>query len=144
MTNRRETLSRLRASIDSNDGFIGGHQIICTAGATRNAERMENVPSWALNDSKIAEYVKLRYPKAQTDPGQRKQAARAVRLIHLYYRLGLSRDAVAEQLQTSPNAVKMMLQRLGKQMSAPLKRPGRPRKNPDPIATASVDRHVVG
>jgi len=134
----RDTTPSLRASLDGNDTFVsGGHQVIKTAGATRHAERMKKVPVWALDDAKIKELIKLRFPKAATDPEQRKSAARMIRLIYLYYKVGETMGTVAEELHMTVNSVHMMLRRLNKQMSRPLKPSHRPKKKGDPIQTDS-------
>jgi len=104
---------------------------------------MENVPAWALDDSKIAEYVKLRFPKAQADSEQRRLAARMLRLIHLYYRFGATATAVAAELGMSTVMVKKQVHKLERQMAAPLKPHGRPKKGVS-IRTENEDRHVVG
>ena len=83
---------------------------------------------WALDDEKVKELIKCRFPKAATDPKQRKLAARMLRLIHLYYRVGSTSGAVAEELKMSVGAVEKMLLRLNNQMSGPLKPSHRPKK----------------
>lgn len=130
---RRETLTRLRASLDSNDVFVsGGHGVISTAGATRHADRMKTVPVWALDDLKIKQFIDTRFPKTKTNPEQRRLARRMVLLIHLYYRVGLTMSAVAEELRMTPNAVKCVLSRISYQMTRSLKPSHRPKKG-DPI-----------
>jgi len=122
----RDTTPSLRASLDGNDTFVsGGHQVIKTAGATRHAERMKKVPVWALDDTKIKELVKRRYP----GPKQKKYALRMVRMIYLYYRVGNTAGAVAEELKMSVRAVEEALRRINKIVDRPAKPRGRPRKN---------------
>lgn len=134
----RDTTPSLRASLDGNDTFVsGGHQIIKTAGATRHAERMKKVPVWALDDKKIKELIKLRFPKFETDPEQRRLAARMIRLLHLYYRVGATTDSVAEELKMTRKAVEMAIRRVNKQMSLPLKPSHRPKGKGEGIQTAS-------
>lgn len=134
---QRDVLPRLRASLDSNDTFVsGGHGIIKTAGATRHAERMSRIPVWAMDDEKIKQLIQCRFPNARIDPSQRKSASRMAQIIHLYYRVGATRDAIAEELKMSPNAVMCAVFRINKAMSRPLKPAHRPRKG-DSIGTAS-------
>jgi hypothetical protein len=125
----RDVFPRLRASLDGNDTFVsGGHGIIKTAGATRHAERMNRVPAWVLDDDRIKEFIKSRFPKSDTDREQRRLASRVLRLIHLYYRLGATAAAVAEELDMSLAAVKIRVHTLEKAMSEPLKPSHRPKK----------------
>lgn len=134
----RGTLPRLRTSLDSNDTFLnGGHGIIRTAGATRHAERMKNVPVWALDDSKIAEFIKSRFPGSKTDPDQRKRASRTIRLIHLYYRVGATSGMIAEEFGISVVAVRQAVWRLERAMKRPLKPSHRQKQNPVTIEASS-------
>jgi hypothetical protein len=123
------SFSELRSKLDSNDVFLaGGHRIMKTAGATRHAARMKKVPVWALDDNKIKELIKLRFPKAGTDPEQRKLASRMVRLIYLYYRVGATTDVVAAELHMSRRMVEKIVHKLSKAMTQPLKPSHRPKK----------------
>jgi hypothetical protein len=116
------SFSYLRTVLDGSDSFVsGGHQIIKTAGATRHADRMKKVPAWALDDEKIKEFIQFRFPKAGTDPEQRRLASRMIRLIHLYYRVGETLESVAGELKMTRNAVYCIVYRLNKAMSKPLK-----------------------
>lgn len=125
----RDTLPTLRASLDGNDTFLsGGHRVIKTAGASRHAKRMEKVPVWALDDEKIKQYINLRFPKAKTDKQQRTRAARVVRVIYLYYRVGETLSAVAEQVGMTDGAVNQMLMRVNRSMTRPIKPSHRPKK----------------
>lgn len=131
------SFSELRTHLDSNDTFVsGGHGIIKTAGATRHAERMKRVPVWALDDEKVKQLIRYRFPRAATSPNQRRLAARMLRLIYLYYRVGSTTGAVAEELKMSLNAVKCMIRRINKAMEEPLRPSHRPKtglKKGDPI-----------
>lgn len=133
------TFSGLRTKLDGQDGFVGGHQIIDTQtdarrhghGAARHAARMRKVPAWALNDEKIKQFIKSRYPNADTNEKQRLEAGRTVRLIYLYYRVGATRSVVAEELKITKNAVKHRVHKIAKGMEHGVKstgRGGRPRK----------------
>ena len=134
----RDTLPTLRASLDGNDTFLsGGHQVIKTAGGSRHAKRMEKVPVWALDDEKIKQYINTMFPKAKTNKEQRTRAAKIVRILYLYYRVGETRAGVAEQVGMTEKAVEMVLRRVNKVMSGPHMRPkGRPKK-PESMETAS-------
>lgn len=125
---KRDPHSSLRASLDGNDSFLSGGHGVKTPGATRHAERMRRVPVWAFDDKKIAELIKARFPKAATNLDQRKLAARMLRLIHLYYRVGDTTATVAEQLGMSINAVDCALRRLNRSMANKILPSHRPKK----------------
>lgn len=140
---QRDALSSLRTSIDSNDLFANaGYRVMKTAGATLHANRMRRVPPWAIDDNRIKEYVLSRFPKADKDYEQRRKAARIVRIIYLYYRVGETRASVAEQLHISDNAVKEVIKRLKAAMSKPLNPPHRTKKKADPIEGTNEDREL--
>lgn len=122
------SFSSLRSHVDGSDNFVRGHGVIKTAGATRHTERMKRVPVWALDDVKIAELIKIRFPKAQIDPEQRRLASRMLRLINLYYRVGSTTPQVAEELKMTDKAVENAIYRLNKAMVKPLKQSHRPKK----------------
>lgn len=121
--------SYLQTKIDTRESFARGHGIIQTAGATLHTARMKRVPEWALSDRKIREFIELRFPKFKTDPDQRQRAARTVRLIYLYYRVGNTAAAVAEELGMTKGAVDIAIHRLKIQMTGPLKPSHRPKKD---------------
>lgn len=141
------SFSELRTKLDSNDTFVtGGHRVMKTAGATRHAARMKRVPVWALDDERIRQFINSRFPKARTDPGQRRLAARMVRLIYLYYRVGNTRAVVAGELNMTENAVKLIIKRIKRAMSAPLKPPHRPKKGGPidaPNGSQGDDSHIT-
>ena len=121
----RSAFSELRTKLDSNDSFVaGGHRIMKTAGATRHAARMKRVPVWALNDERIKELIKRCFPSSN----QKKRAGRLVRIIYLYYRVGLTAGTVAEELKMSVRAVEESLRRINKTIARPAKPRGRPKK----------------
>jgi hypothetical protein len=127
---QRETLTALRASLDSNDVFVsGGHGIIKTAGATRHAERMKKIPVWALSDTEIRKLVKRCFPS----PKQHKQAARMVVIVYKYYRAGDTAGKIAEELNMSLGAVKQLLIRINRVAKSPAKPRGAPKRNVVPI-----------
>jgi hypothetical protein len=88
-----------------------------TAGATQHAARMRRVPVWVHDDERIAQHIKSRFPKADIDQEQRRLASRMLGLIYLYYKVGATREVVAEQLKMTPNAVMMMVRRVNRAMS---------------------------
>jgi hypothetical protein len=118
----------LRKDIDGSDNFMRGHQIIKSAGATLHNQRMRKVPAWALNDGKIRELVSRYHLRSEaTEEEKRHFKGRLVRLIYLYYRVGMTTNAAAEELGMTPKAVERAIERVRKAMTSPKKR-GRPRK----------------
>lgn len=100
----------LRKFLDGKEGLVsGGHGIIKTAGATQHAARMRRVPVWALDDGKIREVLLKSFPKLSTDSKQREQAARWLRIIHLYWRLGMTRGQVAYEVGKTDQQVHFLL-----------------------------------
>lgn len=90
------------------------------------AQRMGKVPMWALDDSKIKELVNRCFPFGGNRPHL---AARMVRVIHLYYRLGDTAAAIGEQLKMTEQAVDQLIRRANKTINRPMKPRGRPRKS---------------
>jgi hypothetical protein len=132
-----ESFSILRKTLDGKETYVGSHQVIKTAGATLHAARMKRIPVWALDDNKIKEFIESRFPQARTNPRQRRLAARMLRLIYLYYRVGETNVKIAEELNMTLNAVDCAIHRINKAMKRELKRVGRPKKNTDSIETSS-------
>jgi hypothetical protein len=108
-----------------DESFLAGWSRI---GKEKHSRRLLTIPPWVLDNEKIKELIKTRFPKAATDLKQRKSAARMIRLIHLYYEVGATMNVVAQELHMTANAVDLMLRRLNKQMSGPLKPSHRPKK----------------
>jgi hypothetical protein len=101
---------KLRTKFDGNDSFMtGGHQIIKSAGATLHADRMAKVPVWAMHDGKIRELLLRSFPKLATNETQRSKAARWARVIQLYYRVGWTRNKIADELGMSLGALTSLL-----------------------------------
>lgn len=63
------------------------------------------VPEWALNDKEVQRIVLTSFPKYATDGRQRKSAARWIRVIHLFFRMGMTRGQVAEEMKVSYETV---------------------------------------
>jgi hypothetical protein len=92
-----EDLQQLRKKIDSNDPFMSrGHGI-----KKPRTDDKKRVPEWALSDKEIQRIVLTSFPKYATDGRQRKSAARWIRVIHLFFRMGWSRGHVAEEMKIS-------------------------------------------
>lgn len=93
MGNQRDTFVELRGHMDGKDPFMtGGHQIV----KIRTVQK--TIPQWTKNDAKIREILLRSFPYLASNLKQRAKAARWVRAIHLYFRMGLTRGQLAEEL----------------------------------------------
>lgn len=133
------TFSTLISKLDGHEGFVSGHQIIKTSGATQRAIRIAKIPVWAFDDVKLRELIRMRFPLAESDEKQKRLAIRTIQIINLYYRVGLTAAAVAEELGMTRSAVIHRIRKIERQMGAPLKPSYRPKKG-SYIRTDSEDR----
>ena len=98
-----EDLRQLRQKMDGDDQFLGGHQIL------KIRKREKVIPEWALNDQKIQKLILQVFPDWQTNRRQRARAARWVWAIHLYYRLGMPHNQVAEEMSIGYGTLRTLL-----------------------------------
>jgi hypothetical protein len=102
-----EDLKQLRKKMDGDDPFMaGGHQII----KVRSREKV--VPVWANSNLETQKILLRAFPKLATNPRQRKSAARWGLIIHLFYRVNLTTGQIAEELNTKPSTIKLVLQHI--------------------------------
>ena len=95
---------KLRKKFESNEGFMNrGHQIM------KVRTRSKEVPEWATDNVKTQALLLSVFPKLHTNTKQRRQAARWARVIHLYYRLGMPHNQVAEETKTGYGALRSLL-----------------------------------
>lgn len=92
--------ARLRTKIDSSDQFLeGGFEVK----AIRSLER--EIPEWALSNKEVQRVLMTAFPKLSLIEKSRKarkrinKAGRWMRIIHLYYRMGLPKQIVAKELK---------------------------------------------
>jgi hypothetical protein len=96
-----EELRQLRKKLDSKDPFMTrGHGII-----KPRSDDKKSVPEWTLNDKKVREVVLRSFPDYTTNSRHRRGAARWIRIIHLYFRMGMTRGQVASEMNLSSEAV---------------------------------------
>ena len=108
MEDLRYINKQLSRKIDAKDPFMThGHQII-----KPRSDDKKSVPEWVLDDKKVREIILRSFPKFSTDARQRKGAARWIRVIHLYFRMGMTRGQVAAELSVSPIVIKGIVQGL--------------------------------
>jgi hypothetical protein len=102
------TYKELRTHLDGSDPFMtGGHQVL----KPRSNDK-KRVPEWALDDKEVQRIVLRSFPKYATDRRQRQRAARWIRIIHLYFRMGMTRGQVADEIGVKPKIVRDLLLRI--------------------------------
>jgi hypothetical protein len=79
----------------------------------------KNTPEWALNDKKVQQVVLTVFPKPDIKQRHRNGAARWIRIIYLYWRMGKTEGQVAEEMQDNwpditPKAVNRTIARIRK------------------------------
>ena len=107
----RQDYAKIRKYLDTDDPFVaGGHQIIKTAGATRHQERVKNTPEWTQSNDEVRKLLLRAFPRLNEETpvgrAQRIKAARWLRVVHLYYRMGWTTGKVAEEMGLSLNTIK--------------------------------------
>ena len=113
MSNHRNTSQQLRELkiFSGSDHFMmSGHQIINSnrshAGPTRKDA------TWAKDDEAVQKILRSVFPKVDTDMSQRERAGKWVRVIHLYFRSGMSFGDTAEEMGAKPKFVRNVLQKI--------------------------------
>lgn len=104
-------LDYLRTKFDANDQFMrSGHQI------KKVRQRERQTPEWAMDDAKVRVLVNFSFPKWRESKAQRIRAARWVRIIHLYYRMKMSRPSVAKEIKITERHLTSILCGIGRIM----------------------------
>jgi hypothetical protein len=98
-TNDRD-FEDLRKQLDGDDAFMRGHQIV----KVRVHER--ETPEWTSSIKTVRELVQRSFPKMATSESQRKFAKRWLKVIQLFYRMGLSQTYVAHEMRLPIDVVK--------------------------------------
>lgn len=123
--------TKIRRYMDSDDPYVtGGHQIFKTAGATLHMQRVQSIPEWTRNDDEVRKLLCVAFPKLNVDSNvgrrQRERAARWLRIIHLYCRVGWTRTKVADELGVKPDIIKDTYRRICR-VNRGLQTSGKPR-----------------
>jgi hypothetical protein len=109
---RSEIFRQLRTKLDGSDPFVsGGHRIIKIRTATPRV-----IPDWTRNDKEVRKVLLRSFPKLNEDPIHRSQAARWTRVLHLYFRMGLTRGQISKEMKLSASQVNsfiLTLKRVG-------------------------------
>lgn len=92
--NTQDTFSELRREFDGSDPFMtGGHQII------KERKGSKWFPAlWTKDDEKVQALLIRVFPNMKTNSLERQRAGRWVRVIHLFFRLGLSYGQVSDEM----------------------------------------------
>jgi len=93
--------------LDRKDSFQTGHGR--RGGPTL---RMRKMPEWMYHKKNLGELLLRVFPKLKTDERQRKNAARWLEIISLYFKSGWSAQSVAEQLSITEKKVYDTAQRI--------------------------------
>lgn len=79
---------------------MSGHSVRTGGqGAVASAERRANPPKWTRTNKGIRKIVRLAFPRFETNERQRTAAARWVRVIYLYFRVGYTYSQIAEEMK---------------------------------------------
>lgn len=97
MNNEYDSYLKLLTKLDGSEPFMNrGYRII------KPRHKVKEIPDWAMDDKKVQEIILRSFPKLSTDPKQRMQAGRWVRIIYLYFRREFTVGDIAHILGT-PN-----------------------------------------
>lgn len=112
MSNLRDTSKELRDLLifSGSDHFMGGHQIINSNRSHVGYRRAS--ADWSQDDDVVRELLLRVFPKLESNEKQRVRAGRWMRIIHLFYRAGLSYGDVAEEMKSSLSTVRSALQHI--------------------------------
>ena len=98
---------QLKKKFDRHDPFMDSHQVL------KVRKRKRKIPEWAMDDDKVREILLRSFPKLDI-PGSSDsiKAGRWVRIIYLYFRIGMPRNHIAEELNLSMCVLKNVLRRI--------------------------------
>lgn len=107
---------------DFKEPFIRGHQIInYRPGAGQHERRLDNVPSWMFNEltyrARLTKVLLRSFPKLETDPEQRQQAAIWARVIYLYWLNGSTQGEIAAHMELKESRVKNLVRSIRRALS---------------------------
>jgi hypothetical protein len=88
---------QLRRQFDSKDPFMTRG---CGLVKPRSNDS-KKTPAWASNDAKVRQLVYSRFPEYQTKQRHRNSAARWIRIIQLYWRMGKTEGQTAAEMESS-------------------------------------------
>jgi hypothetical protein len=96
-------LAKLRQSFDGDEGFMSAHQIKKIRG------RQRVTPEWAMSDVEVRKVLLRAFPLLKTSQKQADRAGRWLRIIHLYYRVGLTVPQVASEIGATRMATQQVV-----------------------------------
>lgn len=98
---RSEIFRQLRTKLDGSDPFVsGGHRIIKIRTATSRS-----IPDWTQDNKAVQKVLLCSFPKLHEDHNHRSQASRWTRILHLYFRMQLTRGEIAREMKLSISQV---------------------------------------
>jgi|SRR6266850_6288228 len=101
-----EDLRQLRKKIDGSDLFMKSYQI------KKIRTREKVVPIWATNNIETRKLLLRAFPKLKIDYKQRQRAGRWSAVIHMFYRMGMAKSQIAEELKTTTTTINTVLQHI--------------------------------
>ncbi|VVB50894.1 Uncharacterised protein [uncultured archaeon] len=112
MNNPADTFRELRQRyFDGSESFMaGGHQIL----KIRRIKR--KTPDWVNDEKKIRVVLLRSFSSLKTNQTHRSHAARWARVIHLYYRVGMTQGQVAAEMGITSKAVNNVLRSISNAM----------------------------
>ena len=116
----------LRNKLGGSDRFMEAHQI------TKIRSMDREIPDWVFNNKEVQRVVLTSFPRLETRPRQRAKAAQWVRLIYLYYRMGLPMQVVAKELNVDKSLVKRWLLSINRAEKGLTNADGKPRRVTSP------------
>lgn len=108
-----DNLAAIRQSVDSDELLVTSHGDAISTSRHRSFGRDQKIiPTWAKSDAEIRKILCQVFPRLAHDARQRKAAARWLRVIYLYFRIGMTRGQIVDELHTSNEAIRTILKRI--------------------------------
>lgn len=101
-------LKKIRKVVDSNEIFATSHG----EEAPRREHGLKKIPAWTKSDAEIRKLLCRVFPKLAHHSRQRKAAALWLRIIYLYFRIGMTRGQIVDEIHMSNEAVRTILKRI--------------------------------
>lgn len=101
-------LKKIRKVVDSNEIFAVSHG----EEAPRREHGLKKIPAWTKSDAEIRKLLCRAFPNLAHNASQRKAAARWLRIIYLYFRIGMTRGQIVDEVHISDEALRTVLKRI--------------------------------
>lgn len=105
-----DSLAAIRQSVDSNEVLVTSHGSTVSTSLHRSfGKDRKMIPMWTKSDVQIRKLLQMVFPKLAHSARQRKSAARWLRIIYLYFRVGWTYRQIADELHVSRIIVRDVL-----------------------------------